>query len=41
MMKPFLAKHIALVDPELLVIMGNISCDALLGRRGITRLRGK
>ncbi|MCR8548700.1 uracil-DNA glycosylase [Salipiger sp. P9] len=41
MMKPFLARHIALVDPDLLVIMGNISCDALLGRRGITRLRGK
>jgi len=40
MMKPFLARHIALVDPDLLVIMGNISCDALLGRRGITRLRG-
>ena len=40
MMKPFLAKHIALVDPEVLVIMGNISCQALLGKRGITRLRG-
>ncbi|MFC4731273.1 uracil-DNA glycosylase [Salipiger abyssi] len=40
MMKPFLSRHIALVDPDLLVIMGNISCDALLGRRGITRLRG-
>ena len=37
----FLARHIALVAPEVLVVMGNISCDALLGRRGITRLRGK
>ena len=40
MMQPFLARHVALVDPEVLVIMGNISCEALLGRRGITRLRG-
>ena len=37
---PFLQRHIALADADLLVIMGNISCDALLGRRGITRLRG-
>ncbi|MCT4371247.1 uracil-DNA glycosylase [Yangia mangrovi] len=41
MMKPFLVRHIELADPDLLVIMGNISCDALLGKRGITRLRGK
>ncbi|WP_353474521.1 uracil-DNA glycosylase [Salipiger sp. H15] len=40
MMKPFLSRHIALADPDLLVVMGNISCDALLGRRGITKLRG-
>ena len=40
MLAPFLQRHIALADPDLLVIMGNISCDALLGRRGITRLRG-
>lgn len=41
MMLPFLRRHIALVDPDILVIMGNISCQALLGRRGITRLRGQ
>ncbi|MEY8843419.1 uracil-DNA glycosylase family protein [Cribrihabitans sp. XS_ASV171] len=40
MMKPFLERHVALAQPELLVIMGNIGCDAVLGRRGITRLRG-
>lgn len=40
MMKPFLARHIALADPDLLVIVGNISCNALLGKTGITRLRG-
>lgn len=40
MMKPFLERHIELADPEILILMGNISCQALLGKRGITRLRG-
>lgn len=40
MMKPFLERHIALAKPEMLVVVGNISCQALLGKRGITRLRG-
>jgi len=40
MMKPFLLRHIALAKPEVLVIVGNWSCQALLGKRGITRLRG-
>ncbi|WP_425098162.1 uracil-DNA glycosylase [Tropicibacter sp. S64] len=39
-MLPFLRKHIALAKPEMLIVMGNISCQALLGKRGITRLRG-
>ena len=38
---PFLEKHIQLVSPYIIVAMGNISCQALLGERGITRLRGK
>ncbi len=41
MLMPFVRKHVDLVDPEVLVCMGNISCGALLGRRGVTRLRGK
>ena len=41
MMLPFLKRHIALAKPEVLVVMGNISCQALLGKRGITRLRGQ
>lgn len=41
MMKPFLERHVALAEPEILVLMGNISCQAVLGRRGITRLRGE
>ncbi|MCT4557512.1 MAG: uracil-DNA glycosylase [Pelagimonas sp.] len=40
MMQPFLQRHIALANPDLLVVVGNISCQALLGKRGITRLRG-
>ncbi|MEM6940308.1 MAG: uracil-DNA glycosylase [Pseudomonadota bacterium] len=40
MMKPFLLRHIELAAPEVLLIVGNWSCQALLGKRGITRLRG-
>lgn len=40
MMRPFLERHIALVKPSILVVMGNISAQALMGKRGITRLRG-
>ncbi len=40
MMLPFVKRHIELAAPEVLVLMGNISCHGLLGRRGITRLRG-
>lgn len=40
MLKPFLERHIALVNPDVLVIMGNLGCQVLLGKRGITRLRG-
>ncbi|WP_298429778.1 uracil-DNA glycosylase [uncultured Jannaschia sp.] len=40
MMLPFVRRHIALADPEILVLMGNHACDALLGRKGITRMRG-
>lgn len=39
-MLPFVRRHVDLVAPEVLVLMGNISCQALLGRKGITRLRG-
>jgi len=40
MMVPFLKRHVELAEPEVLVLMGNVSCEAVLGRRGITRLRG-
>ena len=40
MMLPFLERHIALVNPEVLILMGNTPCQALMGRNGISRLRG-
>ena len=41
MMLPFLKRHITLADPAIVVLMGNTPCQALLGRAGITRLRGR
>lgn len=39
---PFLARHIALVAPRILVFLGGTAAKTLLGRReGITRLRGQ
>jgi uracil-DNA glycosylase len=40
MMLPFLERHIDLVNPDMIVLMGNTACQAILGRKGITRLRG-
>jgi DNA polymerase len=40
MMLPFVQRHVDLADPDFIVLMGNISCQAGLGQRGITRLRG-
>lgn len=41
MMLPFLRRHVALAAPEVLVLMGNTPAQAVLGQRGITRLRGQ
>ncbi|KPQ06710.1 MAG: DNA polymerase bacteriophage-type [Rhodobacteraceae bacterium HLUCCA12] len=41
MLLPFLERHVDLAAPDLLVLMGNVACQALLGRRGILKLRGK
>jgi DNA polymerase len=40
MMTPFLRRHADLAAPAVLVLMGNTPCAAVLGRRGILRLRG-
>lgn len=41
MFLPFLQRHVELAAPEVLVLMGNTPCQALLGRGGITRIRGQ
>lgn len=40
MMLPFLKRHISLIEPKIIVALGNISCKALIGQTGITKLRG-
>lgn len=40
LLKPFIMKHIDLIKPEVIVLMGNTPCQALLGKSGITKLRG-
>ena len=40
MMLPFVERHIALVDPEVIVVMGNAALFALTGAKGILRKRG-
>jgi len=41
MLGPFVRRHIELAEPEVLILMGNYACQGLIGRRGITRLRGQ
>ena len=41
MMLPFLQRHITLANPDVLILMGSTPCQALLGRAGLTRLRGQ
>ena len=41
MMMPFVARHVALIDPEVVVVMGNTPLLGLLGRTGITKARGQ
>ncbi|MFC0342387.1 uracil-DNA glycosylase [Paracoccus niistensis] len=40
-MLPFVARHVELASPDILVLMGNTPCKAALGRDGILRLRGR
>jgi DNA polymerase len=40
MLRPFVLRHIALADPEVVVLMGNTPLKAILGVQGILRLRG-
>lgn len=38
--RPFLARHVALAQPKVLLLMGNAPCLALLGRGGAAQIRG-
>ncbi len=40
MMRPFVERHIALANPDVIVAMGNAPCAMLLGAKGVLRLRG-
>lgn len=40
-MLPFVARHVELAGPDLVVLMGNTPCQAALGRQGILRMRGQ
>ena len=40
LMRPFVERHIALVDPAVIVVMGNTPLQALTGTRGILKARG-
>lgn len=40
MLKPFLERHITLVNPDVVVLMGNTACQMLMGKSGVTRHRG-
>ena len=40
MLLPFVQRHIALVDPQVVVVMGNTPLQALTGTNGILRARG-
>lgn len=41
MMMPFVERHVALVDPDVVVLMGNTPLFAATGAKGITRARGQ
>ena len=39
--KPYLLEIIRLVDPSIILLSGNVATQAILGKTGITRLRGE
>ncbi|WP_134724291.1 uracil-DNA glycosylase [Paracoccus luteus] len=40
-MLPFVARHVELAAPEIVVLLGNAAAQAALGQQGILRLRGQ
>ena len=41
LIRPFLERHIALAQPDLLILMGGLPCEVLLGKGGVMRMRGR
>ncbi len=39
--RPFIARHIALAAPQIIVLVGGVSLEVLTGQKGITKLRGQ
>lgn len=39
--RPYVHEIIRLVDPRIMLLTGNVACQSILGRTGITSLRGK
>jgi DNA polymerase len=39
--RPFLRRHVELAEPRVLLVLGNSPAQALLGRGGITQIRGR
>lgn len=39
--KPYLLEIIRLIDPVIMLLTGNVSCESILGKVGITKLRGE
>lgn len=40
LMRPFMERHVELAAPDLIILMGDAPCEAVLDCRGITRMRG-
>jgi DNA polymerase len=39
--KPYVINIIHLIDPVIILLAGNVACQSILGKTGITKLRGK
>lgn len=39
--KPYLMKIIELLDPVIILLTGNVACQSMLGKTGISKLRGE
>jgi DNA polymerase len=39
--KPYLLEIIKIIDPRIMLLTGNVACQSILGKTGITKLRGE